>query len=146
MNKVNLIGRLTNDPKINNTQNNFKIASYTLAVNRRFKKDGEQTADFINCKLFGKQAEFAEKYLKKGIKIAVSGHIQTGVWEKSDGTKVYTTDIVIEEQEFCESKTANEKQVQQDAPATTNSAPTTQADATGFLNYPDDGIAELPFA
>lgn len=109
MNKVILMGRLTADPDVKRTEgdNPMAIARYTLAVDRRFKKEGEQTADFIRCVAFGKGGEFAEKYLHKGIKIAVSGRIQTGSYENAEGQKVYTTDVVVEEQEFAESKTAS---------------------------------------
>lgn len=103
MNLVCLMGRLTRDPEIRTTESTT-IARYTLAVDRRFKKDGEQGADFINCVAFGKSAEFAEKYFQKGTKIAVTGRIQTGSYEKEDGTKVYTTDIIVDNQEFAESK------------------------------------------
>ena len=102
MNLVCLMGRLTRDPEIRTTESTT-IARYTLAVDRRFKKDGEQGADFINCVAFGKSAEFAEKYFQKGTKIAVTGKIQTGSYEK-EGTKVYTTDIIVDNQEFAESK------------------------------------------
>lgn len=103
MNSVNLIGRLTNDPEVRNT-----VARYTLAVDRRYKKDGEPTADFIRCVTFGKGAEFAEKWLHKGIKIAVTGRIQTGSYTNKDGNKVYTTDVIIESHEFVESKKKQE--------------------------------------
>ena len=131
MNKTILIGRLTRDPDIRYTNGDKPvcIARYTLAVDRRVKKDGENNADFIPCVAFGKLGEFAEKYLKKGTKIAVTGRIQTGSYTNRDGNKVYTTDVVIEEQEFCESK---------------------RNDTDGFMNIPD-GIEDemdldnLPF-
>lgn len=106
MNKVILMGRLTADPEVRYTEgeNPMAIARYTLAVDRRFKKDGEQNADFIRCIAFGKGGEFAEKYLHKGTKIAVTGRIQTGSYENAEGQKIYTTDVVVEEQEFAESK------------------------------------------
>lgn len=106
MNLACLMGRLTRDPEIRTTagDNPMTIARYTLAVDRRFKKDGEQNADFISCVAFGKSGEFAEKYLRQGTKIAVTGRIQTGSYEKEDGTKVYTTDIIVDNQEFAESK------------------------------------------
>lgn len=109
MNKVILMGRLTKDPDIRYSQgeNSTAVARYTLAVDRRFKRDGEATADFINCTVFGKGAEFAEKYLHKGTKIAVAGRIQTGSYTNRDGNKVYTTDVVVEEQEFAESKNSS---------------------------------------
>lgn len=140
MNKVILIGRLTRDPEVRTTQgdNPTTIARYTLAVDRRFKKDGdEQTADFISCVAFGKNGEFAEKYLKQGIKIAVTGRMQTGSYEK-DGVKHYTTDVVVEEHEFCESKGSSA------SGGGTSSQP--QVDADGFMNIPDNVDDEgLPF-
>jgi len=111
--------------------NAMAIARYRLAVDRRFKKDNEQTADFIPCVAFGKAAEFAEKYLHKGMKIAVTGRIQTGSYEK-EGQKVYTTDIVVEDQEFCESKGSSESQ-----PASES--------GNEWMNIPDDVESELPF-
>ena len=106
MNKVILMGRLTRDPEVRYSagENSLAIARYTLAVDRRFKRDGEATADFISCVVFGKQAEFAEKYFRQGIRIVVSGRIQTGSYIKTDGTKVYTTEIVAENMEFAERK------------------------------------------
>ena len=110
MNKVHLIGRLTRDPEVRYSQGQqgqepLAIARYTLAVDRRFKRAGDdQTADFIPCVAFGKYGEFAEKYFRQGTKIAISGRIQTGSYTNKDGVKVYTTEIVIEEQEFTESK------------------------------------------
>lgn len=106
MNKVTLIGRLTKDPEVRYSQgeNPTAVARYTLAVNRRVSRDGEQAADFINCVSFGKSGEFAEKYLKKGMKMAVAGRIQTGSYTNKDGVKVYTTEVVVDEQEFAESK------------------------------------------
>lgn len=141
-----LIGRLVRDPDIKTSQSGVAVARYTIAVDRRFKKDGEQSADFIGCIAFGKTAEFAEKYFTKGIKIAVVGQIQTGSYKNKDGQMVYTTDVVVEENEFTESKRAvGENAVQSgEAPA----AATTPADATGpdgFMNIPDDIDEELPF-
>ena len=109
MNKVILMGRLTRDPEVRYSQgeNNLAIARYTLAVDRRFQRNSDQTADFIQCVAFGKAGEFAEKYFKQGTKIAVSGRIQTGSYTNKDGVKVYTTEVVVEEQEFAESKNAN---------------------------------------
>lgn len=138
MNKVELLGRLTKDPDIRYSGEN-SIARYTLAVDRRFKKEGGQSADFISCVAFGKSAEFAEKYLKKGTKIAVSGRIQTGSYEK-DGQKIYTTDVVIEEQEFAESKNASgggEDIQHQSQPE--------PAPSDGFMSIPDGIEDELPF-
>jgi single-strand DNA-binding protein len=138
MNKVILIGRPTNDPEVRysqTAQGNTAIARFSLAVDRKFKKDGEQTADFINCVAFGKNGEFAEKYLRKGTKIAVEGRIQTGSYTNKDGQKVYTTDIVVEGFEFCESKG-------QEAPKAQES-PKPSADE--WLNIPDGIDGELPF-
>ena len=102
MNKVVLMGRLTRDPDVRYSQGEtpLAIARYTLAVDRRFKRNGEQDADFINCVAFGRTAEFAEKYLKQGTKMVVSGRIQTGSYTNRDGVKVYTTEVVIEEQDL----------------------------------------------
>ena len=109
MNKVILMGRLVSDPEVNYSkgENQTAIARYRLAVNRKFKRDGEPEADFINCVAFGKSGEFVEKYLSKGMKIAVTGRIQTGSYENKEGQRVYTTDIIVEEHEFCESKNTN---------------------------------------
>lgn len=104
MNKVVLMGRLTRDPDVRYSQTGTCVARYSLAVDRRFKKEGEPSADFIPCVAFGKQGEFVEKYLKKGTKVVISGRIQTGSYTNRDGNKVYTTDIIIEEQDFAESK------------------------------------------
>ena len=106
MNKVNLIGRLTKDPEVRYTQgsNPYAIAKYTLAVNRRFKRDNEPNADFIVCIAFGKNGEFAEKYLKKGQQIAINGRIQTEQWEDKDKNKRYSTNVIVEEHYFCGSK------------------------------------------
>lgn len=108
MNKVILMGRLTRDPEVRygSGENSTAVARYTIAVDRRFKRDGEQNADFIGCVAFGRNAEFAEKYLRQGTKIVLTGRIQTGSYTNRDGQKVYTTDIVVEEQEFAESKAA----------------------------------------
>lgn len=137
MNKANLLGRLTRDPEIRYSQGNdqMAIARYTLAVDRRFKRDGEQAADFISCVAFGKAAEFTEKYLKKGTKIAVTGRIQTGSYTNRDGQKVYTTDVVIEEQEFAESKAAASGENEQPA----------SCDPQGFMSIPDGIEDDLPF-
>lgn len=139
MNKVILIGRLTRDPEIRYLQNekNTVVAKYTLAVDRRFKKYGENEADFLSCTVFGKGAEFAEKYLFKGTRVAVSGRIETGSYTNKDGAKVYTTDIIVDEQEFAESKPAsNSNVVPKDKTSVDNS----------FVNVPDEVDEELPFA
>ena len=106
MNKVILMGRLTRDPEVRYSENST-VARYTLAVDRRYKREGEDSADFIGCVAFGKSAEFAEKYFHQGSKIAVVGRIQTGSYTNKDGVKVYTTDVVVEDQEFAESKNAS---------------------------------------
>lgn len=143
MNKVILMGRLTRDPVVRYTQRDSSqeqtcIARYTLAVDRRFKRDGEQAADFIGCVAFGRDAEFAEKYFRQGTKIAITGRIQTGSYTNRDGQKVYTTDVVIEEQEFAESKkAAGQQEAQND---------TYPAGSDGFMNIPDGIDEELPFS
>ncbi len=143
MNKVVLMGRLTRDPDIRYTQgdNQKAIARYTLAVDRRYKKDGEQAADFISCVAFGKMAEHVEKYYHKGIKVVISGRIQTGSYDHKDGYKVYTTDVVVEEQEFAESKSSS---AANEATGFNNVGSTTQTSSDGFMSVPDD--ADLPWA
>lgn len=162
MNKVHLLGRLTKDPDVRQSQGAepVTIARYTLAVNRRGKKqEGQQEADFISCVAFGKAGEFAEKYLHKGTKICVSGRLQTGSYTRQDGTKAYTTDVVIEEQEFAESKadtgrSAMDDQMaamyagkrsqegQQDRPGQQGSM---ESAMEGFMNIPNGIDEELPF-
>lgn len=136
MNKVILMGRLCANPEVRYSQgeNATCIARYRLAVDRKFKRDGEPEADFISCVAFGKNGDFAEKYLHKGTKIVVEGRIQTGSYTNKDGQKVYTTDIVVEGHDFCESKGASAPQ---------GNAP--QTDADGFMNIPDGIDEELPF-
>ena len=127
---------MTKDPEIRYSQgaNTTCVARYTLAVDRKFKQEGQPTADFINCIAFGKLGEFAEKYLHKGIKIAVTGRIQTGSYKNKDGNTVYTTDVVVEEQEFCESKSQSNSQPQP-TPSNDNS----------WMNIPDGVEDSLPF-
>ena len=173
MNQVVLMGRLTRDPEVRYSggESSMAIARYTLAVDRRFKRDGEPTADFINCVSFGKTAEFAERYFRKGIKIAVNGRIQTGSYTNKEGVKVYTTEVVVENQEFCESKAASDEASrnyggqsydnggysnnysngyaaqQQSAPAPQAAPqPAPEAPGDGFMNIPDGIDEELPFA
>ena len=156
MNRVVLMGRLTRDPDVRYAQGDqsMAIARYTIAVDRRRGRSNQggdqQTADFISCVAFGKAGEFAEKYLHKGTKICVSGRIQTGSYTRQDGTKTYTTDVVIEEQEFAESRSEHSSG---SAPAQSQNAPTQTAapaqpaaDSNGFMNIPD-GIddEDLPF-
>lgn len=138
------MGRLTRDPEVRYSQgeNSLAIARYSLAVDRRFKKPGEQDADFINCVAFGKAAEFSEKYLKQGTKIAVTGRIQTGSYTNKEGQKVYTTEVVVEEQEFAESKASSGGDSSYQP--TSRPAPS-QAAGDGFMNIPDGIDEELPF-
>ena len=145
MNIVTLIGRLTKDPHVNYTQgeNPMCIAKYTLAVERRSKKGGEQNADFISCVAFGKNGEFAEKYFKKGTNIAVVGHITTGSYINKDGQKVYTTDVIVENQEFAESKNAA---AQGQDNATLNTTSNTPLTLDGFMAIPDGIDEQLPFS
>ena len=146
MNKVILMGRLTRDPEVRYSQggeNSLAIARYTLAVDRRFKRNGDdQTADFIGCVAFGRNAEFAEKYFRQGLKVVVTGRIQTGSYTNKDGQKVYTTDVVVEECEFAESKNAageNSGFTPSDRPSPSSAA------GDGFMNIPDGIDEELPF-
>nr|DAY53271.1 MAG TPA: Single strand binding protein [Caudoviricetes sp.] len=138
MNKVILMGRLCADPEVRYSQNENQtaVARYRLAVDRRFKREGDQTADFIPCVAFGKAAQFAEYYLHRGTKIIITGRIQTGSYTNRDGQKVYTTDVVIEEQEFAESKGASGN-IEGSAPQAT--------DPDGFMSLPDGIDEELPF-
>ena len=148
MNRVILMGRLTRDPEVRYSQGerSMAIARYTLAVDRRGRRGQEgsdQTADFINCVAFDRAGEFAEKYFRQGMRVLVSGRIQTGSYTNRDGVKVYTTEVVVEEQEFAESKNASSANTQsyQAAPA-----PAPSADAgDGFMNIPDGIDEELPF-
>ena len=147
MNKVILMGRLTRDPEVRYSagENALAIARYTLAVDRRFRRDGEASADLISCVSFGRTAEFAEKYFHQGTKIVAEGRIQTGSYQDKDGKTVYTTEVVVENQEFAESKAASDNagfQAQQPAAA---SAPTAPA-GDGFMNIPDNvDDSGLPF-
>ena len=146
MNKVILLGRLCADPEVRYSQgeNVSCVARYRLAVDRRFKREGDVNADFIPCVAFGKAAEFAEKYLRKGTKIAVVGRIQTGSYTNQEGNKVYTTDVMVEEQEFAESKNAS----QANNNNSSNNVPPPMPQNTssdGFMNIPDGLDEELPF-
>lgn len=138
MNKVILMGRLTRNPEVrmSSGENSTAIARYTLAVDRRYKREGEPTADFISCVSFNRAAEFAEKYFKQGVKIVVSGRLQTGSYVNRDGVKIYTTSIVVEDQEFAESKRVQEGQAPPDGPAPAGD---------GFMNIPEGIDEELPF-
>ena len=149
MNRVILMGRLTRDPNISYSQggDNMAIARFTLAVDRRVRRqDGgdQQNADFIGCVCFGRQAEFAEKYLRQGTKVAVTGRIQTGSYTNKDGQKVYTTDVVLDDIEFAESKNTqggSDSNYSYQAP----SRPAPSAAGDGFMNIPDGIDEELPF-
>lgn len=137
-----MIGRLVRDPDVRYSQGekSTAVARFTLAVDRRFKREAEPQTDFINCVSFGRAAEFTEKYLRKGTKIAVTGRIQTGGYTNRDGHKVYTTDVVVEEQEFAESKSSNSSNNSQ---APVGPAP---SGSDGFMNIPDGIDEELPFS
>lgn len=155
MNKVVLVGRLTRDPEVRYSQGESAtaVARYTLAVDRRFKRDNEPTADFIPCVIFGRSAEFAEKYFRQGMRVAISGRIQTGSYTNKDGVKVYTTEVIVEDQEFAESKSefeANRGSYQQNSYQQNSyqqPAPAPGADVgDGFMNIPDGIEEELPFS
>ena len=134
MNNVCLVGRLTRDPETRITPNGLAVTRFSVAVDRRFKRDGEQTADFINCVSFGKTAEFIEKYFSKGQRIGLTGRIQTGSYTNKEGKKIYTTDVIAENVEFVESKKAGYQ------------GPPKGADVgDGFVNIPDELDEELPF-
>lgn len=153
MNKVMLMGRLTRDPEVRygGGDSATAVARYTLAVDRRFSRrdsaDNQQNADFIGCVAFGKSAEFAEKYLRQGTKIAITGRIQTGSYTNRDGQKIYTTDVVVEEQEFAESKANADGGNYQGTPARGNGnrQPAPAMDESGFMNIPEGIDDELPF-
>jgi single-strand DNA-binding protein len=145
MNKAIIMGRLTDDPVVRHTQDGKAVASYTLAVDRRWARS-EQKADFIPCKAWESKGEFAEKYLHKGTKILVMGRIQTGSYKDRDGRTVYTTDVVVEEQEFAESKGAQPGNAPQE---TAQEAPQIKTDNEGFIDVnslPQTEQEELPFA
>ena len=147
MNKVILMGRLTRDPEVRYSQGATAtaIARFSIAVDRRFKRDGEPDADFINCVAFGRTGEFIERYGHKGTKFVVEGRIQTGSYTNKDGQKVYTTDVIVEDQEFADSKGAGSGDNGGFAPAS-RPMPAAAAPADGFMNLPigveDEG---LPF-
>ena len=143
MNKVILMGRLTRDPELRYTsgENSMAIARYTLAVDRTIKKQGEQSADFINCVAFSKAAEFAEKYFRQGMRVLVSGRIQTGNYTNKEGQKVYTTEVIIDTQEFADSKGAGDSSYKSSTRSSISSA-----SIDGFMNIPDGVDDEgLPF-
>ena len=144
MNKVTLMGNLTRDPDVRYSQGEKStcVARYTLGIRRRFHRDGDPDSDFINCVAFGKQGEFAEKYLKKGMKIAICGRIQTGSYT-DNGIKRYTTDDVVEEHYFVESKYANNGNASNSQSAPQNNQPAASND--GFMSIPEGIEEELPF-
>ena len=146
MNKVILMGRLTRDPDVRYSQseNSMAIARYTLAVDRRFNRGGdENNTDFINIVAFGKAGEFAEKYLHKGTKVLVTGRIQTGSYTNKDGQKVYTTDVVAEDQEFAESKNASSGEGGSGNYARSSAPVAADGD---FMSIPEGIVEELPFS
>lgn len=142
MNKWIGMGRLCSDPEISTSNGGTQIARYRLAIDRRFKRDGEQQADFLPCVAFGKAAEFAEKYFHKGIKIVVEGRIETGSYDHKDGYKVYTTTVIVESHEFAESKASSQNNAggNYQKPESNNSS-----SGDGFMNVPDGIDEELPF-
>lgn len=141
MNKVVLMGRLTRDPELRYSQgtNSLAITRYTLAVDRRVKRDGEASADFISCVVFGHSAEFAEKYFRQGMRVTICGRIQTGSYTNRDGVKVYTTDVVVEEQEFADNK--GDREGMQPIPEKSFG----REPGDGFMDIPDGIEEELPF-
>ena len=146
MNKVILLGRLVREPetRYGGTNDSMAVCRYTLAVDRKFKKDNEPTADFINCVAFGNTAEFAEKYFTRGLRVAVSGRIQTGSYTNRDGQKVYTTDVVVEEHEIAQSR--SEASNQQESNRQPEISPYGKDKDNGFMNIPDGIDDELPFS
>ena len=151
MNNIILMGRLTRDPEVrySNGENATAIARYSLAVDRRFKREGQPDADFFDCVCFGKSAEFAEKYLHKGTKMVIQGRLENDNYTDRDGKMVYRNRIVVESQEFAESKKAsgeNAAAASANAPAPKPAAAAPEVDANGFMNIPDDIDEELPFA
>lgn len=141
INSVNLTGRLTRDPDVRYTDSGTSIARFTLAVDRRFKTDGGPTADFLSCIAFGRTAEFIEKYFRLGMKMELTGRIQTGSYTNKDGVKVYTTDIVAEQVGFGESKKSSQEHDDSQGIGGNNGP----ADDYGFMNVPDGVDEELPF-
>lgn len=139
MNKITLLGRLCDDPEVRYTQTQtpLAIARYRLAVDRRFKKEGEPTADFIPCLAFGKLGELTEKYLKKGSKVAITGRLQTGSYKNNENKTIYTWEVVVEEMDFCDSKSDTQGNKVTQFP--------TQASSDGFMNVPEGLEEELPF-
>lgn len=146
MNKVILMGRLTRDPDVRYSagENALAIARYTLAVDRRFRRDGEATVDFIPCVVFGRSAEFAERYFRQGMRVTISGRIQTGSYTNNEGNRVYTTEVVVEAQEFAESKNSNQNNNGSSSQPAPPPAPQPSA-SNDFMNIPDGLEESLPF-
>ena len=148
MNKVVLVGRLTRDPEVRYSQGNnaTAVARYTVAVDRRFKRDGEPTADFIPCVVFGRSAEFAEKYFRQGMRVLVSGRLQTGSYVNKDGQRIYTTEVILDDQEFADSKGSASDMSGYGQSAPSQRPAPTSAIGDGFMNIPD-GVEDegLPF-
>lgn len=145
MNNVQLVGRFTRDPEVRYTDGGATIARFSLACDRRFKKEGEQNADFINCVAFGKTAEFIEKYFHQGHKMGLTGRIQTGSYTNKEGQKVYTTDIVAENIEFVESKNGGAVSQADGSRPDPSQAQGGDPFGNGFMNIPDGISEELPF-
>lgn len=143
MNKVVLVGRLTRDPEVRYSQGEkaTAVGRYTIAVDRKFKRENEPTADFIPCVVFGRSAEFAEQYFHQGMRVSVSGRIQTGSYTNKDGIRIYTTDVIVEEQEFAESRAESEAHRESSGYAPASQMP----EGDGFMNIPDGIDEELPF-
>lgn len=147
MNKIILMGRLTRNPEVRYSQgeNQVAVARFSLAVNRKWKREGEPEADFFNCTAFGKLAEFSEKYLRQGIKVVVTGRIQNDNYTNREGQKVYSVQVLVEEMEFAESKSASAANAGA-APYQTGAKPSPeQAADNGFMSIPDGAEEELPF-
>lgn len=140
MNSVQLVGRFTRDPEVRYSDGGVSIARFSLAVDRRFKSENGPTADFPNCVAFGKTAEFIEKYFRKGMRIGLQGRIQTGSYTNQDGTKIYTTDVVVESCEFVESKGSQQQETENE-----NNSGFGPTGYDGFMNIPDGIDEELPF-
>jgi single-strand DNA-binding protein len=145
MNNVSLVGRLVRDPEVRYGQNeSVSVAKFSLAVERRFKRDGEPTVDFINCTVFGKSAEFTEKYFRKGMRVAITGRIQTGSYKNKDGQTVFTTEIIVESQEIAQSKSeSNESSTASNAEAGKSPYGSSGDD---FMSIPEGAEDELPFS
>ena len=145
MNNVSLVGRLVRDPEVRYGQNeSVSVAKFSLAVERKWKRDGEPTVDFINCTVFGKSAEFTEKYFRKGMRVAITGRIQTGSYKNKDGQTVFATEIIVESQEIAQSKSeSNESSTDSNAEAGKSPYGSSGDD---FMSIPEGSEDELPFS